>query len=143
MTDQNATTVIGPGTHVTGEVKSKGTVRIEGHVSGRVECDDTIVIHESGSVEADLEANQIVISGNVQGNTFAHERLEVTSSGKIMGDITSPRLSIAEGVMFEGTCTMKSPNEVRQQVKPEAKNIEKLNPKGGEQLRPGKAASSA
>ena len=104
-------TIIGPGTTITGEIKSKGTVRIEGVVSGRVHSDDTIVVQESGQVKADLVAGQIVINGEVRGNVFAHDRLEVTAQGKLIGDITAPRVSIAEGVLFEGKCTMKPPGQ--------------------------------
>lgn len=112
-TDSKVVTVVGQGTHITGEVKSKGTIRVEGMVSGHMECDDTIVIQETGKVEADLEAAQIIISGEVRGNVFAHDRLEITGSGKLLGDITAPRVSIAEGVLFEGKCTMKPPSETK------------------------------
>jgi cytoskeletal protein CcmA (bactofilin family) len=145
MEQHTATTVIGPGTQVSGEVKSKGTVRIEGHVKGRVECEDTIIIHESGSVEADLEAKQVVISGTVEGNTYAHERLEVTSTGKIVGNITAPRLSIAEGVIFEGSCTMKAPGDVRAAKKDDAKPETKGEANGSKphgQAAPATAAKS-
>jgi cytoskeletal protein CcmA (bactofilin family) len=105
-------TIVGPGTTVTGEIKCTGTVRIEGVVSGRVESDDSIVIHESGRVKADLFAGQVIIGGEVQGNVVAHDRIEVTAKGRLLGNITAPRLSIAEGVLFEGTCTMKAPGQV-------------------------------
>ncbi|HIA47877.1 MAG TPA: polymer-forming cytoskeletal family protein [Candidatus Hydrogenedentes bacterium] len=107
LDENKVVTIIGPGTTVSGEIESKGTVRIEGTVTGRVDCEDTIVVHESGHVKADLIAGQVIISGTVEGNTFAHERLEVTNQGKIVGNITAPRISIAEGVIFEGKCTMK------------------------------------
>ena len=110
--DENAVaTIIGPGTVVTGEIRSKGTVRVEGTVEGRLECEDTIVIQESGIVRADLIAGQIIISGTVEGNSFAHDRLEITNQGKVIGNITAPRISIAEGVIFEGQCTMKPPGK--------------------------------
>jgi len=110
--DAKVVTVIGQGTQVTGDIRSKGTIRIEGAVSGRISCDDTIVIHETGQVKADLIAAQIVIGGTVQGNVFAKERLEVTTKGKLVGDIASPRVSIAEGVLFEGNCVMKPASEM-------------------------------
>ena len=106
-------TIIGPGTKVSGEIHSEGTIRIEGEVSGRVECEDTIVVHESGLVQADLVAGQIIVSGTVEGNIAAHDRLEVTDRAKIIGDITAPRISIAEGVIFEGKCAMKAPGEAK------------------------------
>lgn len=105
--ENKVATIIGPGTSITGEIKSKGTIRIEGHVSGNVSCDDTIVVHETGKVQASLVSGQVIVSGEVQGNITAHDRLEVTSTGKIVGDITAPRIAIAEGVIFEGKCTMK------------------------------------
>ena len=111
-------TIIGPGTKVSGEIHSEGTIRIEGEVSGRVECDDTIVVHESGFVQADLIAGQIIVSGTVEGSIAAHSRLEVTDRAKIIGDITAPRISIAEGVIFEGKCTMKAPGEAKGEAKP-------------------------
>ncbi len=113
--DTKVVTIIGGGTTVTGEIKSKGTVRIEGNVSGSVQSEDSVVVQESGRVKADLVAGQIVISGEVEGNVFANDRLEINATGKLMGDITAPRVSIAEGVIFEGKCTMKPPGEVRPQ----------------------------
>ena len=111
--DTKVVTIVGQGTTVVGEVKSKGTVRVEGVVSGRIHSDDTIVIQETGRIKADLVGGQIVISGEVEGNVFAHERLEITASGKLVGDITAPRVSIAEGVVFEGKCTMKPPGQAK------------------------------
>jgi len=105
--------IIGQGTAIKGDIKSKGTVRIEGQVSGRVHCDDTIVVQETGRVKADLVAGQIIISGEVEGNVFAHDRLEINAQGKVVGDITAPRVAIAEGVLFEGNCTMKPPGQIK------------------------------
>lgn len=109
--ENKVATIVGPGTAVSGEINSEGTVRIEGEVSGRVKCDDTIVVHETGRVKADLIAGQVIVSGEVEGNIFAYDRLEVTDHAKVVGDITSPRISLAEGVLFEGKCTMKPPGE--------------------------------
>lgn len=103
--------IIGQGTTVIGEVKSKGTIRIEGAVSGKIQSEDTILVQETGRVKADMVAGQVVISGEVEGNVFAHERIEITSNGKLVGDITAPRVSIADGVLFEGKCTMKPPGQ--------------------------------
>ena len=117
LDENKVVTIIGPGTTFNGEIESKGTVRIEGTVIGRVDCEDTIVVHESGHVKADLIAGQVIISGTVEGNTFAHERLEVTNQGKIVGNITAPRISIAEGVIFEGQCTMKPQGQIEPPLK--------------------------
>ena len=111
--ENKVVSIIGPGTLISGEINSKGTIRIEGNVTGRIQCEDSIVVQETGRVKADLIGGQVIISGEVIGNVFAHERLEITPQGKVQGDITAPRISIAEGVLFEGKCTMKSPAQVR------------------------------
>ena len=121
LNENKVVTIIGPGTTISGEIESKGTVRIEGTVTGRVDCEDTIVVHESGHVKADLIAGQVIISGTVEGNTFAHDRLEVTNQGKIVGNITAPRISIAEGVIFEGQCAMKPQGQLKPPVKENGK----------------------
>ncbi len=137
LDEHNVATIIGPGTKVKGEVHSKGTIRIEGEVEGRVECEDSIVVHESGHLKADLIAAQIIISGTVEGNTFAHERIEITNQAKVVGNITAPRISIAEGVIFEGQCTMKAPG----QVQPPKREGANLSVVGGQQAQQQKAAS--
>ncbi len=106
---EKAITIIGQGSLITGEIKARGTVRIEGAVQGRIHSEDTIMIQDTGKVKAELVAQQIIISGEVEGNVFAHERLEITTKGKLIGDITAPKVSIAEGVLFEGKCSMKPP----------------------------------
>lgn len=108
--DTKVVTVIGQGTTIIGEIKSKGTIRVEGVVSGRIHSEDSIVVQETGRVKADLYAGQVTIAGEVEGNIFAQDRLEIATNGKLLGDIVAPRVSIAEGVLFEGKCTMKPPN---------------------------------
>lgn len=111
--NEKTITIIGQGTSVGGELKSKGSIRIEGVVSGRVHSDDTISIQDTGRVKADMIAAQIEISGEVEGNVFAHDILKIYDKGKLIGDITAPKISIAEGVIFEGKCTMKSPGQIK------------------------------
>ena len=111
--DSKVVSIVGQGTTVTGDIRSKGTVRVEGNVAGRIYCDDTVVIQDTGRVKGSLVAGQVVISGEVEGDVFAQERLEINANGKVVGDITAPRVAIAEGVIFEGKCTMRPPGELK------------------------------
>ena len=123
--ENKVVSIIGQGTTIKGDISSKGTIRIEGTVSGQVQSGDTIVIQEGGKLKADLVAGQIIISGEVHGNVLAHERLEICAGGKVIGDIMAPRVSIAEGVLFEGKCTMKAPGEVQQAGRQQAASASK------------------
>ena len=107
--DTKVVTIIGAGTTVSGDLKSKGAIRIEGAVLGKVYSDTTVDVQESGQVKAEIVAAQVIISGEVTGNVFAHERIEITPKGRLFGDITSPRVAISEGVLFEGKCVVKAP----------------------------------
>ncbi|HOQ31024.1 MAG TPA: polymer-forming cytoskeletal protein [Candidatus Hydrogenedens sp.] len=114
--EMDVKSIIGSGTVVNGDITSESSLRIEGEVIGKITSKDTVVIHDNGKVKAEIRAQQVIVSGEVQGNIFATERLEITASGRVIGDITAPRVSIAEGVVFEGKCTMKPPsNPVPQQ----------------------------
>jgi cytoskeletal protein CcmA (bactofilin family) len=126
--DGKTLTIIGQGTTFNGEIKSQVTIRVEGRVQGRVQSEDTIIVQETGRVKAELMASQIVISGEVEGNVFAQERLEITSNGKLIGDITAPKVSIAEGVVFEGKCSMKPPAQARPQQQSGDKNLPAQQP---------------
>ncbi len=104
--ENKVVTMIGPGTLLTGEIKCKGTIRIEGAVDGTVKSEDSIVVLESGRIKGNLAAGQVIISGEVKGDVKAVDRIEIAARGKVVGDIAAPRISIHEGVLFEGQCTM-------------------------------------
>lgn len=113
-------TIIGRGTTVTGEIRSKGTIRVEGEVEGTIDCEDSIVIHEGARVQANLNAGQVIVSGDVTGNINALDRIEITAKAKVIGDLTAPRVVIAEGVVFEGRCTMTTPQPAAKKRPPKA-----------------------
>jgi cytoskeletal protein CcmA (bactofilin family) len=91
---------------VQGEISCKGTIRIDGFVEGRVEAENSIIVGQSGKVNASLHARQIIIGGEVHGDVSADERLEIQPTGTLLGDVRASKLSIAEGVVFQGKCTM-------------------------------------
>lgn len=106
--ENKVVTMVGPGTLMTGEVKCKGTIRVEGAIDGKVYSEDSVVVLESGRIKGDISAGQVIINGEVLGNIVALHRIEITARGKVIGDISAPRISIHEGVLFEGQCTMKA-----------------------------------
>lgn len=117
--ENKVVSIIGAGTKIKGDIRSQGTIRLEGEVEGTVQSDDTIIVHDTGHIKADLIGGQVIISGEVHGAVAAHDRLEITSQGRVFGDITAPRISIAEGVVFEGKCTMKAPGQQQQPPRPQ------------------------
>jgi len=108
MHETTVTSVLGADCAVHGDVRCSGTIRIDGVVEGTVEAEDTIIIGHDAKVTASLHANQIIIGGEVHGDVTADEKLEIQSTGALYGDLRAPKLSISEGVIFEGRSMMDS-----------------------------------
>ncbi|MBW7863015.1 MAG: polymer-forming cytoskeletal protein [Candidatus Hydrogenedens sp.] len=105
--ENRVVTVLGPGTVVSGGVRSKGTVRVEAFVEGDVSSEDCVVLLDSGRVKGNVSAGRVIVGGEIHGNVTAAERIEITQTGRVTGDLCAPRISIHEGVLFEGRCVMK------------------------------------
>lgn len=99
---------LGEGTEFKGILTFEGIVRVDGSLEGEVVSKDTLIIGESATVNAEITIKDIVISGTVRGNINASGKIEIQKPGKVYGNIKTPSLYIAEGVVFEGSCSMVS-----------------------------------
>ncbi|HWR58996.1 MAG TPA: polymer-forming cytoskeletal protein [Thermodesulfovibrionales bacterium] len=98
--------LVGVNSQFRGDIKSKGTVRIDGSVEGNVEA-DWIVLGEKANLRGNATARGIITGGIIEGNVIAREILEIKSKGQVIGDITSARLIVSEGGMLEGRSFMQ------------------------------------
>ena len=99
-------TRIGNSTSFKGTIVSEGNVTVEGSIKGAIECKRTVAVQDGGYLEGALKAEAAFIAGYVDGNITARNVVEITSSGRVKGDIESTSLSIAQGVVFDGNCHM-------------------------------------
>jgi cytoskeletal protein CcmA (bactofilin family) len=102
----NVTAILDQGTHFEGKLSFEGTVQIRGDFKGEIFTKDTIIINQGATVEAQIEADTIIISGRVEGNLFARRRVIMHPPAVFKGTVTSPSLRIDEGVVFEGASYM-------------------------------------
>lgn len=102
-------TVIGPSVKVEGDFASKGNIIVEGHINGSVKTTKNLRVGEHAVIQANVEAANAIIAGAVEGNIAIVDNLEILSSAKVSGDVTTGRLSIQDGAHFSGNCKMKSP----------------------------------
>jgi cytoskeletal protein CcmA (bactofilin family) len=105
MAEKNMT-IIAQGTSFKGTVTSESSVQVDGDFEGDITVKDTVQVGAQAAIKANITAGEVRISGKVVGNVIAKDRLEIQSQGKMFGDIKTPRLIIAEGVVFEGHCSM-------------------------------------
>ncbi len=98
---------LGEQTSFEGKLIFEGTVRIDGKFQGEIHTDDVVIIGETAEVNAEINAGEIIISGTVRGNVYAKDNLEILPPARVYGNILTPKLTIQEGVIFDGTCRME------------------------------------
>jgi cytoskeletal protein CcmA (bactofilin family) len=94
------------GTEFLGELRFRDTFRVDGHVKGKIVSDNTLIVGESGRVEADIDCGMVSIRGTVSGRVCGRQRVELLAGSKVQGTLVSPRLVIEEGAFFQGDCDM-------------------------------------
>ena len=97
---------IGLGTEFEGVLRFDGVIRMDGNFAGEVHSEGTLVIGDTATVNAEIEVDTVIVSGEVHGNIKARNRVQLHSPAKCYGNIISPVVTIDEGVVFEGNCHM-------------------------------------
>jgi cytoskeletal protein CcmA (bactofilin family) len=101
--ERRVTAWIGQGVVIEGTITSSQDLRIDGKVEGSIEVGNhALILGANASVKADLIARSILISGAVIGNVMATERLDLQATGSVEGDISAPRVVVADGAIIKG-----------------------------------------
>ena len=101
-----AVNMIGAGTVITGDVYSKGDIRVDGTLKGSVITEGKVVLGRGGVIEGDIECSTADISGILKAKITVSQLLSLKTSAKLNGDITTNKLSIEPGAEFTGSCSM-------------------------------------
>ena len=101
-----ANTVIGSSIVIDGEISGDEDLVIQGTVKGKISLRESLFVEGSGVVEADIETQNVEIAGRVTGNIQASDKVELKADCKVVGDIRSPRILIADGAAFKGSVDM-------------------------------------
>jgi len=105
-TSADSISLLSKNVRIEGEIQGPENLHVEGYLKGAVQLSGDIFIGNTGIVEADVEAKNIVIQGEVNGNVKAHRQLEIHPTGKLIGDCTAASIDIKEGAVFEGRSNM-------------------------------------
>jgi cytoskeletal protein CcmA (bactofilin family) len=98
---------IGQSIHIKGELTGNEDLTIEGKVEGKVFLKDhNLTIGANGKITAEIQAKTVMIVGEVAGNITADDKVEVAATGTVRGDITAPRVVLADGAKFKGAIDM-------------------------------------
>ena len=99
--------LISRGIEIQGDITFADRLQVEGKVDGKLTSDSgTLIIGESGQIEAQIDVGVCVVHGSVQGNLVARSKLEIRRTGRVHGDVITPVLLVEEGAVFNGAIRM-------------------------------------
>jgi cytoskeletal protein CcmA (bactofilin family) len=102
----NLSAFIDQGSEFEGKLTFKDTVRIDGRFRGEISSENTLIVGETGAIEATIRSNTVVVSGAVEGNIIAGHQVVLHKTARVHGDVTAPSLIIEEGAVFNGQISM-------------------------------------
>jgi cytoskeletal protein CcmA (bactofilin family) len=102
------TAFIDQGSSFEGKLSFKDTVRIDGHFSGQITSENTLVVGESGVIEADIRSQVVIVSGSIHGNVVAQRKVVMHKSAQLQGDVETPCLVIEDGAVLNGKVNMSA-----------------------------------
>jgi cytoskeletal protein CcmA (bactofilin family) len=109
MREDNMTepmTIIGTNTFVNGNLEGDEDLTVEGRVEGSINLSKTLTVEVGGVVRANINVRNAVVSGILVGNVTAQESVHVTEQGRVVGDISAPRVILVDGASFRGNIDM-------------------------------------
>jgi len=108
MKEEEVSTVVGSGVHLTGTLKDQSDIVVHGTVEGEVKSDQNVVVGDSAKVKGPISAQVVSISGEVNGTIHAMDKLEIHPTGHVEGNIKTKDLIIHSGAYFAGKSEMTS-----------------------------------
>ncbi|MBL9109328.1 MAG: polymer-forming cytoskeletal protein [Myxococcales bacterium] len=101
-----ASTVIGAGITIEGEVTSDDDVVVQGTLRGKLHAKEGVTVDAGAIVEADVSAGPIRVAGQVTGNLTSNDRVDLANGARVVGNVKAARITIADGAQFKGNVDM-------------------------------------
>lgn len=98
--------IIAAGTRIVGDLESPGVVKVDGRIEGSIIGARQVLLGRDGAVIGNVQADEIVIGGAVQGMITASERLELQGTALVNGDIETKSIVVLEGARINGAVRM-------------------------------------
>ena len=106
-------TVLPTGCSVEGKLVCSGPTRLDGSVTGELVADDILVIDSNSTIVANLNVRELIVRGKIKGNVTALNRVSLSESGMIEGDIEAPSIAIADGAQVKGKVDIRRLEDMR------------------------------
>lgn len=106
---------VGHGTSLTGDTSFQMMLRVDGHLTGTVTSEGgTLIVGNNGQLDANVSVGVAQVNGTINGDVVATEKIQLGRTARVVGNITTPKLVIEDGAVFEGGCTMLKAREAQE-----------------------------
>ena len=95
---------IGAGCSFEGLMTFRGSIQVDGQLVGEVVATGTLRLGITACVRARIEVDELIVEGELDGDVVASQRIELSSTARVRGSLEAPRVSLAEGCLFQGRC---------------------------------------
>ena len=122
---------IGPSISVKGDLTGEEDLLIQGRIQGKIVLKQhSVTVGKSGRVKADIHGSSIRIEGEVEGNLYGQQDIVIRASGRVLGNLTAPRVTLENGSKFKGAIDMQPdrepvPGKVTKKTSPPASGEQK------------------
>lgn len=99
-------TVLGPEARFEGSLDFEGDVRIDGYFRGDIVSRDRLIVGEGARIEGTVRVGTLILNGTIEGVVIASQGAELESPGRLVGELHTPSLQVARGVVLDGTVHM-------------------------------------
>lgn len=107
---RGGTATVGKSVKIIGQIYTKEDLYVDGDVEGTIESlENKVTIGPNGRVQASIKAREVIILGQVQGNVETSDKVDLRKDAKLVGDITTARISIEDGAIFKGSIDIRKP----------------------------------
>jgi cytoskeletal protein CcmA (bactofilin family) len=105
------TAFIDQGSEFEGKLSFKDTVRIDGCFTGEIRSENTLIVGETGEIQAAIQSKCVLISGTVVGDVTASQKVVLHKTARMQGNLETPCLAIEDGAVFNGQIKMSRPEQ--------------------------------
>ncbi len=99
-------TLIGPQVVIRGDLHFSGGLYVEGRIIGKVIAQDgqkaTLTLAEQGCIEGEVRAPVVVINGQLSGDVYASERVELAAKARVQGNVHYQVVEMLAGSVLTG-----------------------------------------
>lgn len=116
-----STSLVSREVFIEGEISGEESLHVDGRIQGVIRLSGDLFVGAGGSVDAEIDARNVVVQGTVSGKVTARQQFEIQPTGRFNGECTAASIEIREGALFEGTSKMISSPDFKNGGRPAAK----------------------